>query len=340
MTVSPPTLYWYQLDTGTLAPAYYGQLDTCVHDLCVANSITPQTAPWYNPIGGTLNNVWILQIDTKVRALCTALSVTPPSGSPTNLIPGTETANYYASLDATVRALCQGGDYTASAVHFDGNVVLKINSIVATDGVKASFTSWFKSTQAGERPFWVVDPSFLYRTYFEIASNNHLVFAGGGFNGFVNSTSSEEYPSNAWFCAIGSVDLNNGVSKLKIYQGDADVTGEIFTVGSPDAVEINGKEFYLGGDGSSEYEGDAADFRLWPNVSLIDVDGNVPLATRRLFIDGSGKPVDPAVATAALGTPAVLFSGDATTFSTNQGTGGAASVIGGVLTNASTSPSD
>ncbi len=85
--------------------------------------------------------------------------------------------------------------------------------------------------------------------------------------------------------------------------------------------------------------GDVADFRIMPGVSLLDGSGDIPLAKRRLFVDAGGKPVDPAVATTALGTPCILFSGDAAGFPVNQGTGGAFTLTG-TLTNASTIPSD
>ena len=52
-----------------------------------------------------------------------------------------------------------------------------------------------------------------------------------------------------------------------------------------------------------------------------------------------GKPVNPNFAVAALGAPTVMFSGDATTFPVNQGSGGAA-ILTGTVNNAATSPSD
>ena len=84
--------------------------------------------------------------------------------------------------------------------------------------------------------------------------------------------------------------------------------------------------------------GDVADFRIAPGQNWL-TGGDISEATRRLFIDADGKPVDPAIATAALGVPAVLFSGDASTFGAKQGTGGAFTLTG-TLTDATTSPSD
>jgi hypothetical protein len=88
------------------------------------------------------------------------------------------------------------------------------------------------------------------------------------------------------------------------------------------------------------FVGDLSDFRVFYVNSLLDGSGDIPLATRRLFRTADGKPVDPAVATAALGTAGtVSLSGDSSGFATNQGTGGAFTTTG-TLTNAATSPSN
>lgn len=80
---------------------------------------------------------------------------------------------------------------------------------------------------------------------------------------------------------------------------------------------------------------DMADVQMWIGTQT---DFSIE-ANRRLFIDASGKPVDPAVATAALGQQTVLMSGDKDTFGINQGSGGSFDSTG-TLTNATTSPSD
>ncbi len=81
--------------------------------------------------------------------------------------------------------------------------------------------------------------------------------------------------------------------------------------------------------------GDMADVWVAPGVSLLDGAGLIPEATRRLFISATGKPVDPSGFPAS----AMLFSGNAASFGTNQGTGGAFTTTG-TLTNSSSSPSD
>jgi hypothetical protein len=73
-----------------------------------------------------------------------------------------------------------------------------------------------------------------------------------------------------------------------------------------------------------------ADLWIAPGISLLDGSGDIPLATRRKFIDALGKPVFlGANGELATGTaPAVFLSGDASTFATNLGTGGAFATTG------------
>src|SRR5262245_52039270 len=120
-----PALFWYQLDTGTLAPTYYGQLNQTVTDLCTENSITAPTAPWWNTIAGTLVPRWLSQIDTAVRSLCVVLSVTPPAVTLPNLNVGQYEAVYWRQLDVCVRALC------AAAPAYEGPLDLVPGAVAA-----------------------------------------------------------------------------------------------------------------------------------------------------------------------------------------------------------------
>ena len=79
-----------------------------------------------------------------------------------------------------------------------------------------------------------------------------------------------------------------------------------------------------------------ADYQFFIQGAFVDLS---TVGNRRKFIDGAGKPVDPATAAAAFGTPIIRFSGDHTGFATNLGGGGAFTLVGS-LTNASTGPSD
>src|SRR6202043_3532560 len=52
-----------------------------------------------------------------------------------------------------------------------------------------------------------------------------------------------------------------------------------------------------------------ANFQLWTDLYIDDMGSVIDK-----FINGSGKPVDPAVAAEAFGTPTLLFTGNAASF--------------------------
>ena len=89
--------------------------------------------------------------------------------------------------------------------------------------------------------------------------------------------------------------------------------------------------------GTPLFTGDIADVYIAPGQFI---DFSVE-ANRRKFISADGKPVDlGSNCSTPTGTaPAVCFSGNASSFGTNKGTGGAFTLTG-TLTDAVTSPSN
>lgn len=249
------------------------------------------------------------------------------------------------------RQAVAGGDiYIASAVHFDGSASLLCSSLACTDNGRFSQVIWVKALGpfAPNVPvIWVCDPSGSYNNFCQFSGDDPARFYIGLAGGpdILTVYAGEEgvnLADGAWHCIIYSADTNAAAAsrKFKFYVDDVDVTDILTDQGISFAPLFNGVPFMVGDDGAGPFVGDAADWRLMPGVSLLDGSGNIPLATRRFFIDANGKPVDPAVATAALGVVGpVLFSGNDSAFATNQGTGGTFTLTGS-LTNATTSPSD
>ena len=239
-----------------------------------------------------------------------------------------------------------GGGYHADAVHFDGSTYISTGSLTAANNAFFSFSFWTKAEDNADIVY-VSDPSGSYNNYGEIATGAFPdsvtnFFLGDGTSQLLTAT--DNYDESLWTHFIGSFDVgHDGNNKVGvIYINDVfHVSGGSGGSGPAFNLAFNALPFFLGDDGFGDpFIGDMADVRIMPGVSLLDGGGDIPLATRRLFIDGSGKPVDPSVATATLGAPgAILFSGNASTFATNQGTGGIFTTTG-TLTNASTSPSD
>lgn len=235
--------------------------------------------------------------------------------------------------------------YHASAVHFGGAANLHTASLTAT-GDSTGFCSgsfWFKATIANfaSAMIWVVDPLGSYTSNFQLAAsgpNGQLeptyANATNSLSVFINAGTMAIAPS-VWHNIMFSVQTNLGAGSkiLQLYADDAVVTGgTVGDFGAAFLMTFNGKSFYIGQDTFGvNFTGDMADFWMAPGVFT---DWSVT-ANRRKFISAAGKPVDPSGFPAS----ALLFSGDATTFGTNQGTGGAFTATGS-LTNASTSPSD
>lgn len=243
-----------------------------------------------------------------------------------------------------IQAISGGGPppYVASAVHFDGSTFLSNASLVANaSDTVMSVVFWAKQL--------VTDPpgsSFMCDPA-NAASYCELAPFGGGIHelsmavdagnnvGTVELVNSGVISTDVWNCYITSINTTTGVGKL--YVNDVDLTSPS-TNNSPLTMTWNGKQVLIGSGQPffNVFTGDLCDLRIMPGTSLLTA-GDISVATRRLFIDGSGKPVDPATATASLGTPIMLFSGDASTFATNQGSGGAFTTTG-TLTNASSHP--
>lgn len=252
-----------------------------------------------------------------------------------------------------------GSPYVAKAVNFDGATNFGTASLTAANNSPlVSISVWFKATDdpdASRNIFYCdgrqpggnyTNGLWVQNAPTEGPAAIDLYLADVNSNLFMGH-SQYDFERSVWHHFLFSGDSNHptGEKIFRVYLDDIDVTDLVVDQGNEAAFSMqwNGKSFDVGsaGDESGWFVGDLADLRVMPGVALHDGGGDIPLATRRLFIDGNGKPVDPATATAALGAAgAVLCSGDATGFSTNQGSGGAFSFTAGALTNATTSPSD
>jgi hypothetical protein len=233
-------------------------------------------------------------------------------------------------------------------VHFDGATWLSIVSLTATSPRQFFSVIWLRVASLNDNPFsplGVTDPNTLYDPLLELETGNSpsnffsysSVAGGGALKGF---TLNETVSAGVWLPLLVSADSNHaqGAKVVQMYLGDSNVLDVAQTVDSGPAFDMvfNGLSYFFGSDAAGDtLTADVADVRIDPGRF---VDFSVE-ANRRLFIGANGKPVDPAVATASLGIPVILFSGDATGFAVNQGTGGAFTLTG-ALTNASTSPSD
>ena len=231
--------------------------------------------------------------------------------------------------------------YIAKAVHFAIDTKLNNNSLASTDNQYFSSVFWINASAQG-KTIWQGAFATGIIGNFNSPTDNKIkqTVSPNSIASVLSAQSSIVLPSGVWTCVICAfeTDFSAGNKLAKVYFGDTDVTGAISDLAASFNVQMNGHAFALGSStlGSAM---DLADVRIMPGINLL-TGGDIVQATRRLFVDANGFPVDPQVATAALGAPAVLFSGDSTSFGTNQGGGGSFTASGTALANATTSPSD
>ncbi len=238
--------------------------------------------------------------------------------------------------------------YVASAVHFDNVSFLEQDSTSIPDTSVWSFSGWCQFADTSTFPYvWdLYAPSGGGLNYVAIGANfnTDISFQAGHLNtpsptSFFNFGSADGlFQLNTWTHIAGSVNTNfaAGLKIGQLYVNRLNVLDPAVTNDSAPAFDASwsGSDFYIPDNSTDGPPGnDAADMQWWIGQFI---DWSVPSNLAKV-IDSNGKPVDPAIAAAAFGQQTVLFTGDASTFGTNQGTAGAFALTG-TLTNAATHP--
>lgn len=239
-------------------------------------------------------------------------------------------------IPGVVASQGQGAEYHADAVHFDGGPSFLARESALT-GIVASplglFSMWKKSSVSLEALLLGVDVGIV-----QIAENLIALLDEAGTT-FQYQQFTATLSNNAWHHVLMSWNTNFAAGNriLQIYVDDAAITpgaeegdGDAFDVSYPTETF-----WFLGPQDTVAC--DISEYYFAPG-QFLDLTTQ---SNRRKFISAGGKPVDlGADGSTPTGTaPAMFFSGDATAFATNRGTGGAFTLTGS-LTNASTSPSD
>ncbi len=248
--------------------------------------------------------------------------------------------------------------YAANAVHFDGSTTLGLSDRgagLATNSATGLLSVWVKGTNFLNFTDRYLDANFsalfgdfnkgdvavtsagvniLAIQFYDAAETDYCYFTAPAFAG----------TDWMWIGLSWDTNFAAGSRIVQCYFGDTSQgLATVYDNGAAFVSNYSDFGWYLGAgpywaasDGLG-ITGDEADFQMWCGNTFLDLTIE---ANRRLFIDANGKPVDPAVAAAALGAQTVLLSGNAAQFPTNQGDGGATSVLAGTLTDAASSPSD
>jgi hypothetical protein len=245
-----------------------------------------------------------------------------------------------------IPVVAKANQYRANAVNFDGtNDYLTRGAGLsgAADSKLLTASIWFKmaaGTDGGTHQLFSGSSAVgggANRTRFRRQPTNVFQFTG------LNAAAATivDFASSATITvAAGSIhallsfDLANAANR-HLYVND--VSDYNHTTYTDDTMDLTIADWGVGAaaDGTAKFSGDMANLAVWFGVY---VDLSV-VTNRRLFRDPGGKPVDPAIAIASLGTPTVLLSGATASWETNDG-GGAGFTENGALSDATSSPSD
>lgn len=244
--------------------------------------------------------------------------------------------------------------YTASAVHFAGSIqsqgptYIEIPSLACTDDGTISFSFWSKGLSDGANgncTLFVVDPHGRYITYLATNPNTGaqadylIVYLGQYIMGPLNWQSFYPTTDGNWHHYLGSYYANEpaGLKIGALYIDDVLISPSVPSdIDANIVMAMNGLSFYFGDDLFNDGPTvDLADVWIAPGVNLLasGPSPSIPSANRRIFTTSINQPIDPTTFPPA----AILWTGDASTFATNLGTGGAGTVTG-TITNATTHP--
>lgn len=239
--------------------------------------------------------------------------------------------------------------YVANAVHFDGTSTYLTRGgglTGAVDSQSLTISYWYKSGADGvtQRILTAATGVGIGNTYVSLHRNGadgrlvaQVFNSSLSIVATLHSDTDIGIVDSGWVHYICSFDLSD-YGKKHVYANDVEHLDIVAQYNDDtEVIDFTWGDWSIGAraSGADKINGDLADLLFWPGEY---VDLSVA-SNRRMFIDAAGKPVDPAVSIAAMGTPIIALYGATSTWQVNHGSGGGLTE-NGVLTDASTSPSD
>jgi hypothetical protein len=240
-----------------------------------------------------------------------------------------------------------GGDYVAPAITISAGTSVERGDVLTgiSDGPTGYLSFWVKpdAESVGVDSIKLLGGNFesriegpaeiQFQSYFYDQSGNHSFELRGN---------EPTITWGAWNHLLFAWDVGheNGERLFAVYANDVLIDVSIdYEDGDADFnIDYTAANFFALMPGNGIAPLSYADYGLWLNAtSILEANGTISEVNRRKFISAAGKPVDPANWPAG---SVIKFSGDQSTFLTNQGSGGAFTLVSGTLTNAATSPSD
>lgn len=236
--------------------------------------------------------------------------------------------------------------FSALGVNFDGSTRLARGATPTglVDGSVGAFSCWLRFADNLLGSTFISNSGGTFSIARASGSNNFAVLlSDAAFTNFYAVLSTAGYSSTStWYNLLVSWNVNfvSGSRVFQLYVNDSLDFTPTLDVGSAFNVDYADGDMTIGAPAIDElYKGDMAE--MWFTPSFIDFSIT---ANRRLFISGTGHPVDLGSAgqTPTGSTPIIYESvrggGVANDFLVNKGSGGAFTTAAGALTLSGTNP--
>lgn len=243
--------------------------------------------------------------------------------------------NAYGSEDSTEVEVIAPTAYVEQGVYLDGstNYMTKSGGFTGVTNGKTALIFISGTLDTGADSYMVgmtSSSSGTALTFFGAYGTSTIqssVYDTGGSEGVSLNSGGTNAPSGVRRAILLAIDAD-GTSRLMLKSG----TGAWTQVASD--ASGGGNNFKWAADYTlfaqywnqgSKWEGNVYVYEAWFNIAMPDVTDS---AVQNLFVESSGVTKDPALATAAYGTPALQLYGDSTTFPANRGSGGSLALFG------------
>lgn len=236
--------------------------------------------------------------------------------------------------------------FSALGVNFDGSTRLARGATPTglVDGSVGAFSCWLRFADNLLGSTFISNSGGTFSVARASGTNNFsILLSDAAFTNFFVGQSAAGYGStSAWYNLLVSWNTNftAGSRIFQLYVNDALDGAPFFEAGVAFNAHYADGDMTIGAPAIDElYKGDMAE--MWFTPSFIDF--NIA-ANRRLFISGTGHPVDLGSAgqTPTGSTPIIYESvrggGVANDFLANKGSGGAFTTAAGALTLSATNP--
>lgn len=245
---------------------------------------------------------------------------------------------FYPGVFASGQLSAAPSGYSPPGVAFANGNYLKCNALSCVDSPYFSMFFWFQSF-VGVAPFFycvpfVSNPMIGYYNWFALDAGSGVwdsnIASADQFERYRFDTDTGVVYGNTWHSVLLSVDttLDDPNKLVKVYIDDIDRTDSITDGNAGFTIGLNGLDIWVGDDSFSDpIVGNLSDYWVSVGTSLFTGSDIAP-ATRRIFTTGANKPMDPS---GFPGTPTILFSGDASTYASNLGSGGPFATFGPAL---------